>query len=77
MWIIDNSDPVIDMINDFNTDNQIKSVNTYDFTTLYDCVPHDDLKIEMKWISDIAFRHDPHKKIFINKNVASWRRPSK
>ena len=45
MWIINNSDVVLDKIDEYNETGKIKDVNTYDFSTLYTKIPNDDLNL--------------------------------
>ena len=47
MWVINNSSNVLDKIKDYNdnsNNDEIKNINTYDFSTLYTNIPHKDLK---------------------------------
>ena len=45
MWRIDNSEKVLNKINEYNDNtNKIKNVSTYGFFTLYTNIPHNDLK---------------------------------
>ena len=43
-YVIDNNEPVLDFINSDNLKKGGKSVSTYDFSTLYTSIPHDQLK---------------------------------
>ena len=43
-YVIDNNEPVLDFINSNNLKKGFKSINTYDFSTLYTSIPHDQLK---------------------------------
>lgn len=70
MWIIDNSNNVLNDIKDFNVDNNIKNVNTYDFSTLYTNITHDDLKTQMKWVIDKAFHNKKY--IYVNDYNVTW-----
>ena len=74
MWITDNSKDVLNTIECINNDRKAKDVNTYDFSTLYTNIPHEDLKIQMKWIIDIAFHNDSKKYMFVSKYNASWQK---
>ena len=42
-YVIDNNEPVLDFINSDNLKKGGKSVSTYDFSTLYTSIPHDQL----------------------------------
>lgn len=79
MWIIDNSQKVLDKIEGLNESRLARSLHTYDFATLYDNVPHEDLKKEMKWVIDFCFKDKPNKRMYIDMRpgkLASWRAPS-
>jgi hypothetical protein len=76
MWIIDNSQTVLDQINNFNNDMKYKinNINTYDFSTLYTNIPHKQLKKEINWVIEKAFYNDKKKFIYVNrfKDKATW-----
>lgn len=79
MWIIDNSQKVLNKIEGLNEFRSARNLHTYDFTTLYDNVPHEDLKKEMKWVIDFCFKDKPNKRMYIDVRpgkLASWRAPS-
>ena len=42
-WVIENTSPVIDKLTQINAKRGAKDVSTYDFSTLYTKLPHDDL----------------------------------
>jgi hypothetical protein len=71
MWVVDNSERVLDKIDDYNYKRNIRNVNTYDFSTLYTNIPHDDLKMKMKWIIEKAF-YKNKKYIYVSDYNASW-----
>jgi hypothetical protein len=72
MWIIDNSNSVLDIIKEYNHNKKIDTVNTYDFSTLYTNIPHDDLKLQMKWIIEKTFYNSKHSKMYVSDDVATW-----
>ena len=72
MWIADNSKNVLNTIDKLNDTNKAKNIYTYDFSTLYTMIPHDDLKEQMKWIMDIAFFNKSKKYIFVSSYNATW-----
>ena len=69
MWVIDNSQSVLDQIDNFNHDIKYKvnNINTYDFSTLYTNIPHKDLKTQIHWVIEKAFYNDKKKYIYVNK----------
>lgn len=69
MWVINNSNDVLDKIKDYNdnsNNDEIKNINTYDFSTLYTNIPHDDLKDKMKWVINTIMKDNRH--IYISSN---------
>ena len=42
-WVLQNVDPVIDILKKINKRKNAKSISTYDFSTLYTKIPHSDL----------------------------------
>ena len=56
MWVANSSKEVIRRIDRINKRMGAKDVATYDFQTLYTKIPHLDLKAEMKWVVEEAFR---------------------
>ena len=69
MWVIDNSQNVLNQIDNFNHDIKYKvnNVNTYDFSTLYTNIPHKDLKKQINWVIEKAFYNDRKKFIYVHK----------
>ena len=47
-FVIDNNEPVLNFINQDNIQNGLKSVSTFDFSTLYTSIPHIQLKDNLK-----------------------------
>ena len=74
MWIIDNSKNVLNRIHKFNLYNNIRNINSYDFSTLYTNIPHDDLKDKIKWVIDKSFYNDSKQYIFVNDYNATWKK---
>jgi hypothetical protein len=76
MWIIDNSQPVLDQVDNFNHDlfYKVNNINTYDFSTLYTNIPHKNLKKEIMWVIEKAFYNDKKKYIYVNNynDNATW-----
>ncbi len=54
-YIIDSNNDVVDFINNCNVLGGRKSVNTYDFSTLYTSIPHQQLKDNLKKFVDMVF----------------------
>ena len=47
-YVIDSNEPIINFINMNNFRRSPKSINTYDFSTVYTSIPHTQLKENMK-----------------------------
>ena len=71
-WVIENSKPVIDMLERINREGKAKTVATYDFSTLYTNIPHDDLLEKLNEIIDIVFAGGPKEFILVDENEARW-----
>ena len=54
-WCIDNHQEVIDMLDRINNKNNAQSIATYDFSTLYTKIPHDQLIEALNHIIDSTF----------------------
>ena len=72
MWIIDNSTAVHSMIADLNRKKQVRNLRTYDFSTLYTCIPHKQLKIQLSIVIRDAFIASKKSYISVYKNDAKW-----
>lgn len=72
MWIAENSDDILESINDVNDDKNAKNVYTYDFSTLYTNIPHDDLKERMRWLIGKSFYNDSKQFMYISNRDATW-----
>ena len=70
-YVIDNNEPVIDFIHANNLRKGSKSINTYDFSTLYTSIPHTQLKANLlKFINRVfGFKEKP----FIIPNIYTKR----
>ena len=54
-WVIDNTKPFIDRLNVINTRKRAKEISTFDFSTLYTKLPHNDLTRVLNSIIDFCF----------------------
>ena len=61
-WPIENSSPVIDKLTRINEKKNAKEISTYDFSTLYTKLQHDDLVFNLYEIIDFAFKGGNEKK---------------
>ena len=73
-WVLQNSTPVIDILNKINRKRNAKSISTFDFSTLYTKLPHNKLIKELSAVIDFAFEGGKCKFIEISKQgKASWK----
>ena len=61
-WVIENSAPVIEKLSKINSKKNAKDISTYDFSTLYTKLPHDDLINNLNKVVDFAFQGGNEKK---------------
>ena len=61
-WVIENSAPVIEKLLKINEKKKAKDISTYDFSTLYTKLPHDDLIDKLDKVVDFAFQGGKGKK---------------
>ena len=61
-WVIENSSPVIEKLTRINARRNAKDISTYDFSTLYTKLPHDDLIQNLNDIVDVVFDGGKKKK---------------
>ena len=66
MWVIDNSSNVLDKIQEFTNDQNVRNVNSYDFSTLYTKIRHKDLKEKITWVINKPFNNTSKKVMFVN-----------
>ena len=53
--MIENSAPVIEKLSKLNDGKKAKTISTYDFSTLYTKLPHDDLLKNLDRMVDFVF----------------------
>ena len=61
-WVIENSAPVIEKLTKLNERKRARDISTYDFSTLYTQLPHDELILNLNEIVDFAFNGGNQKK---------------
>jgi hypothetical protein len=72
MWIVDNSTAVHNMLADLNRKKKVRSIRTYDFSTLYTSIPHKQLKTRMSLVIEDAFKASGKPFISVYNNDARW-----
>ena len=55
-WIVDNTQPVIDKLTKLSSRSAAKNLSTFDFTTLYTKIDHNDLIQVLNSVIDKAFK---------------------
>ena len=72
-WVLQNTEPVLDIIKQINRKKGAKYIATYDFSTLYTKLPHDKLVKELHNLIEFAYDGGNKKYIKINKwGKAFW-----
>ena len=61
-WVIQNSFPVLEKLDKINNKKQAREISTFDFSTLYTKLPHDDLIRVLHEMVDFAFNGGKFKK---------------
>ena len=61
-WVIENSSPIIEKLTQINNRKKAKDISTFDFSTLYTKLQHDDLINNLYDIVDFAFNGGNEKK---------------
>ena len=73
MWIVDNSVEVLKKVYECNR-KEVRNIRTYDFSTLYTCIPHKMLKDKMAWVIKACFNKTSRQSIRIGKYSTAWHR---
>ena len=72
-WVLQNSNPIIDILNYISNKKNAKSISTYDFSTLYTKLPHKKLIEKLFALIDFVFKGGNKTYIKVSKNgKASW-----
>lgn len=76
-WVVQNSKQVINKLNKINSKRNARELSTYDFSTLYTKIPHDDLLNVLCSIIDLVFKGGNKKIIDFSYKEACWARKPK
>ena len=76
-WVIKNSKPLIERLDVINTRKKAKDISTYDFSTLYTKLPHDDLLRVLNFHINFAFDGGTSKHLGYTNDMAFWTRKPK
>ena len=71
-WIIDNNAPILDCFNSYMESDRARNVQTYDFSTLYTNLRHDEIKVALKDVVNLAFKHSKCPYISIYESGFAW-----
>ena len=71
-WIIDNTSQLLDMISNLNKTSNATRVTTYDFTSLYTTLDHDDIRSAFTTLLERIFGIRNSRYITIGGNKAFW-----
>ena len=74
-WVIQNNEHVINSIKKLNKKGSVRSMSTFDFSTLYTKIPHEKLLEVMSSITDFCFQGGSHELISFSlssKSNARW-----
>ena len=71
-WIVDNSTPIVDYLKSVNQRKAGRNIETYDFTTLYTMLEHQDILDSIYFVIDLAFKKSKYKNIAVYNKSASW-----
>ena len=77
-WVLQNVDPVIEKLKHINKRKNAKSISTYDFSTLYTKIPHEDLINRMTKLIKFTFNGGDEYINISERGYASWsKKPSR
>ena len=77
-WVLQNSDPVLSIVNHINSKKRAKSISTYDFSTLYTKLPHEKLISQLSKVIDLVFKGGNKRYIRVSENgIAFWSKEKK
>ena len=69
---MDSNDKVLNNIKKLNSRNGAKTINTFDFSTLYTKIPHEKLLEVLNELIDFCFKGGTHDLIAITSRYARW-----
>ena len=71
-WVVENSFPVIEKLDNINKNSSAKSISTFDFSTLYTTLPHNLLIEVLNSIIDFVFDSGTRNRIGFSNNSVYW-----
>ena len=73
-WVINNSKPLIEKLDVINTRKKAKEISTFDFSTLYTKLPHDDLLRVLNSHIDFVFDGGTSKYLGFTESSTFWKK---
>ena len=73
-WVISNTKPLIERLDVINTRKKAKDISTFDFSTLYTKLPHNDLIKVLNSHIDFVFEGGPGKYLGFSDNKVFWKK---
>jgi hypothetical protein len=71
-WIINNNVPILDCLNSVCVSSRARNIQTYDFSTLYTSLEHEEIKLALSSVIKLCFKHSKKKYIAIYERSSSW-----
>ena len=72
MWITESTSDILEDVNKINAKKKPKSIETFDFSTLYTMIDQNDLSEKLKWAVDKAFSGGTNQWIRVSRNDATF-----
>ena len=70
--IIESNAPLLECFNNYLESETARNIQTYDFSTLYTNLKHDEIKIALREVVKIAFKHSKCNFIAIYDKSFAW-----
>lgn len=71
-WIVNNNVPILECLNNICTESRARNIQTYDFTTLYTNLEHEEIKVALASVLKLCFKHSKKKYIAIYAKSFAW-----
>ena len=71
-WIIDSNTPLLECLNNYMETDRARNVQTYDFSTLYTNLKHDEIKAALRHVVRLAFKHSKCNYISVYESSFAW-----
>ena len=71
-WIINNNEPLLECFSNYIDNDRARNIQTYDFSTLYTKLKHDEIKMALSDVVKLAFKHSKCNFISIYESGFAW-----